>query len=63
MGLCKVCLLLPITDAGAACDNEWHKNHGRAWPRAKGGAQPTFNSLVRAHDDWVHDDWFETLPV
>ena len=63
VGLCKVCLLLPMTDADAAYLTEWHKTHGSAWPRAKGGgAHPTFQRLVRAHDEWVHDVWFDTLP-
>ena len=63
VGLCKVCLLLPMTDADAAYLTEWYKTHGSAWPRAKGGgAHPTFQRLVRAHDEWVHDVWFDTLP-
>ena len=63
VGLCMECLLLPMTDADAAYLTEWYKTHGSAWPRAKGGgAHPTFQRLVRAHDEWVHDVWFDTLP-
>jgi hypothetical protein len=61
-GLSKVSLLLPVTDADAAYLRAWYKTHGCAWPRAKGGVHPTFLSLVRKHDEWVHDVWFETLP-
>jgi hypothetical protein len=52
-----------VTDADAAYLRAWYKTHGCAWPRAKGGVHPTFTNLVRKHDEWVHDVWFETLPI
>ena len=62
-GLCKVCLLVPVTDADAAYLHDWYKTHGCAWPRAKEGVHPTFRTLVRRHDEWAFESWFETLPL
>lgn len=61
-GLSKVSLLLPVTDADAAYLREWYKTHGCAWPWGKEGVHPALKNLVRKHEEWVHDVWFETLP-